>query len=135
MSGSHDLVATVRAVFAAISDGRYDEVADHMADDLVFELPYGPSFLPKQFIGLATWNQMQLATFGLFERFRETLDAVYATAGQDTLVCEYHSDAIVKATGAEYHNQYIGVFRLRDGKIVFWREYHNPEAVTKALGG
>ena len=128
-------VDVVRAVFAAVSAGEYERLGEYMADDLVFELPYGPSFLPKRFDGLELWNQMQLGMFAMFERFHETIDHVYETTESGTLICEYHSDAVVTATGAEYHNSYIGVFRFASGKIIFWREYHNPEAVARALGG
>jgi ketosteroid isomerase-like protein len=125
----------VRAVFATISDGRYEDLSRYMGEDFVFELPYGPAFLPRRFDGLATWNEMQGAMFALFEQFTETLDTVYETRDPATVIAEYHSDAIVKGSGAAYRNEYIGVFRIRDGRIVFWREYHNPEAVAKALGG
>jgi ketosteroid isomerase-like protein len=128
-------IDVVRAVFAAVSAGEYERLGEFMADDLVFELPYGPSFLPKRFEGLELWNQMQLGMFAMFERFHESIDRVYETTDPDTLICEYRSAAVVTATGAEYQNHYIGVFTFRDGKICFWREYHNPEAVAKALGG
>lgn len=128
-------VDIVRSLFAAVSAGEYERLGEFMADDLVFELPYGPSFLPERFDGFELWDQMQRTTFAMFESFVETLDTVYAVEGSDTLVCEYRSRAIVKATSKEYTNRYIGVFRFRDGKIVFWREYHNPDAVAAALGG
>ena len=127
--------AIVQSVFAAVSAGDYARLADFMADDLVFELPYGPSFLPKRFESLELWNQMQLATFAMFESFDERLDVVYQLVEDDALICEYSSRAVVKTTGTEYLNSYIGIFRFRDGKITFWREFHNPEAVRKALGG
>lgn len=128
-------VEIIESVFAAVSAGEYERLGEFMADDLVFELPYGPSFLPERFEGLELWNQMQLGMFAMFERFHETIDRVYETADPATLICEYHSVASVKATGAEYRNRYIGIFRFRDAKICFWREYHNPDAVARALGG
>lgn len=128
-------VDIVRSLFAAVSAGQYERLGEFMADDLVFELPYGPSFLPERFDGRELWDRMQRSTFAMFESFFETLDTAYEVVGSDTLICEYRSHAVVKATNKEYTNRYIGVFRFRDGLIAFWREYHNPAAVSAALGG
>ncbi len=43
------------------------------------------------------------------------------------------SNGIVKHNGNTYANRYVGIFRLRDGEIVTWREYFNPEEATRAL--
>jgi ketosteroid isomerase-like protein len=128
-------VDIVESVFAAVSAGDYERLREFMVDDLAFELPYGPSFMPKRFDGLELWDQMQRSTFAMFESFVETLDTAYPVEDPDTLICEYRSRAVIKATNKEYANSYVGIFRFRDGKIAFWREYHNPVAVAEALGG
>jgi ketosteroid isomerase-like protein len=115
-------------VLATISAGQFDELAGFMADDLVFDLPYGPDFLPNPIEGLEPWNQMQLMTFKLFTTFRLELDEVHECLDPDELVAEYHSDAVVARNGNAYRNRYIGVLRFRDGKISHWREFHNPQA-------
>jgi ketosteroid isomerase-like protein len=116
------------AVIATISAGEFDRLADFMTDDLVFDLPYGPDFLPNPIEGLARWNEMQLMTFKLFTSFRLELDGVHECLDPDELVAEYHSDAVVARNGNAYRNRYIGVLRFRDGKISHWREFHNPRA-------
>jgi len=124
--------AANREVFASvlgtISAGRFDELAAFMTDDLVFELPYGPAFLPNPIEGLEAWNQMQLMTFQLFSRFTQELLEVHDCVNPDELIAEYRSDAVVARNGNAYRNRYIGVLRFRDGKICAWREYHNPTA-------
>ena len=52
-----------RTVLATVSAGQFDDLAEFMTDDLVFDLPYGPDFLPNPIEGLEAWNQMQLMTF------------------------------------------------------------------------
>ena len=99
-----------------------------MTDDLVFDLPYGPDFLPNPIEGLEQWNQMQLMTFKLFTSFALQLDEVHECLDPDELIAEYHSEAVVARNGNAYRNRYIGVLRFRDGKISHWREFHNPQA-------
>jgi len=121
-------LAVFETVQATISAGEFERLPEHMTDDLEFDLPYAPSFMAMPMHGLDGWNQMQLMTFGLFSSFRLVLDEVHACLDPDELVAEYHSDAVVKRNGNEYRNRYIGVLRFRDGKICFWREFHDPRA-------
>lgn len=120
--------ALFETVLETISAGKFEMLADFMTDDLVFELPYGPDFLPNPIEGLEQWNQMQLMTFKMFSSFALTLDAVHECLDPDELIAEYHSDAVVVRNGNAYKNRYIGVVRFRAGKISHWREYHNPQA-------
>jgi ketosteroid isomerase-like protein len=122
--------ALVEAVIAKISAGEFDRVGDHLADDLVFELPYGPEFIPNPVVGLAAWNQLQSATFPLFRDFTLQLVAMYDCVDPDLLIAEYRSDAVVVRNGNAYRNEYVGVFRFGDGKIAAWKEFHNPEATS-----
>ncbi len=122
----------VDTVLSTVSAGRFEELANYVTDDLVFELPYGPDFLPNPVHGRSAWNDMQLMTFKLFSSFVLELVEVHECVDADELIAEYRSEAVVKRNGHEYRNRYIGVFRFRDGKISHWREFHNPEA-TKVL--
>jgi uncharacterized protein len=124
--------AVVETVLATITAGRFDELADHVSDDLHFDLPYGPDFMPNPVEGRDAWNAMQLMTFELFRSFRLELVEVHPCLDPDELVAEYRSEAVVERNGNDYVNRYIAVFRFRDGKICFWREFHNPEA-TRVL--
>ncbi len=124
--------STFEAVLATITRGEFEQLADYMTDDLEFDLPYGPDFLPMPILGRETWNQMQLATFAMFRGFQNIPDAIYESTDPDLLIAEYHSQAEVVRNGNEYRNRYIGILRFRDGKISHWREYHDPRA-TDAL--
>ena len=125
-------LAVFAAVIETVSAGKFDELGEFMTNDLVFELPYGPDFIPNPIEGLEAWNAMQLMTFKLFSSFALELDDAHECVDPDKLIFEYHSDAVVARNGNAYVNRYIGVVRFRDGKISHWREFHNPEA-TRVL--
>ena len=124
--------AANRALFGSVLDtisaGAFDRLAEFMTDDLVFDLPYGPDFIPNPIEGLEQWNQMQLMMFKLFSSFVLELGEVHECLDPDEIVVEYRSNAVVARNGNAYCNRYIGVVRFRDGKISHWREFHNPQA-------
>jgi ketosteroid isomerase-like protein len=124
--------AVFESVIATVSAGKFDQLGDFMTADLVFDLPYGPDFIPNPIEGLDAWNGMQIMTFKLFTSFALELAEVHECVDPDKLVFEYRSNAVVARNGNAYTNRYIGVVRFRDGKISHWREFHNPEA-TNAL--
>ncbi len=122
----------VRQVLAHISASEYDALAQYVTPDLHFELPYASAPIPNAFDGRDTWDAMQRATFKMFTSFKNEPTAIYATDDPDVVIAEYRSDAVVARNGKNYRNQYVGIFRFRDGQICAWREYHNPDA-TKVI--
>ena len=124
--------ATFTAIMEAITRGDYGALGAMVTEDLVFELPYGPSFMPNPVEGRDAWMAMSKATFKMFSSFVQHVDAVYDLLDPDVLIAEYHSDATVAHNGNAYRNRYIGVLQFRDGQVCRWKEFHNPEA-TKAL--
>lgn len=115
-------------VMKTISAGEFERLGEYMTQDLIFELPYGPDFIPNPVEGLEAWNQMQLMTFALFDSFALEPIELHDCLDPEELIAEYHSEATVKRNGNPYKNRYIGVLRFRDGKISHWREFHNPQA-------
>ena len=120
--------ARFSTVLETVSAGRFEDLGESMTDDLVFELPYGPDFIPNPIEGLEAWNQMQLMTFALFSSFHLELLEFHDCLDPDELIAEDRSEAKVIRNGNDYRNRYIGVLRFRDGKISHWREFHNPQA-------
>jgi ketosteroid isomerase-like protein len=125
-------LAVLKEIFASISSGNFDGMLDHTAEDLTFELPYGPEGFPPSF-DRASFDSMQKYTFKLFSKFSIGLVDHHPCLDPDMVIAEYASEAEVAKSGKPYKNRYIGVFRFRDGKVVGWKEFHNPEAATKAL--
>jgi ketosteroid isomerase-like protein len=108
-----------------------------LADDVEFDLAYAPDMLPMPTTGRAAVLELVGDVIGgMFDPFVIEISTVYPGADAGVLVAEYASDATVVHNGNRYLNRYVGIFRLDDeGHVTFWREYHNPEAATKALTG
>jgi ketosteroid isomerase-like protein len=54
------------------------------------------------------------------------------TAEEDRVVAEFSSDGIL-VNGDVYHNEYLFLFRVRDGRIAYVGEYFNPDAVREKI--
>ena len=126
--------AVVRTMFARLSAADYDSMAELFADDIEFDLAYAPAAFPMPVVGREPMKDL-VAGFmgGAFDPFAIEVVTTYPGADGETLVAEYRSTGTVKHNGKQYVNRYVGIFRVRDGAIVFWREYHNTEAATAAL--
>lgn len=119
-------------LFSLISAGRHNDMVDLMHEDLVFELPYGPEGMrgphnKQSFAG------MQDYVFGLFDNFSIGITELHLGLDPNELVAEYASECTVKATGGPYNNRYVGILTFKDGKVVSWKEFHNPEIATASL--
>ena len=124
----------VRTMFGRLSAKQWDSMAELFADDIEFDLGYAPPGMPMPVEGRAPMREL-VSSFmgGMFDPFAIEVVETYPGADGETLVAEYRSDGIVKHNGNTYLNRYVGIFRLRDGVIVTWREYHNTEEATRAL--
>src|SRR5262249_19612995 len=54
------------------------------------------------------------------------------TAEEDRVVAEFTSDGTL-VSGDVYHNDYLFLFRVRDGRIAYVGEYFNPDIVRKKI--
>jgi ketosteroid isomerase-like protein len=127
----------VRELFSRLSAREFEAMGELLADDVEFDLAYAPDMLPMPTTGRAAVLELVGDVIGgMFDPFVIEISTVYPGADAGVLVAEYASDATVVHNGNRYLNRYVGIFRLDDeGHITFWREYHNPEAATKALTG
>jgi len=48
---------------------------------------------------------------------------------------EFRGEIQVKATGKSYNNTYVGLFTLRDGRIIEYKAYCNPLSFLNVFGG
>jgi ketosteroid isomerase-like protein len=55
------------------------------------------------------------------------------TAEHDRVVAEFHSQGTL-ANGDAYQNDYLFLFRIRDGRIAYVGEYFNPDIVRAKIG-
>ena len=126
----------VRELFARLSAREFDAMAELLADDVEFDLAYAPDMLPMPTRGRQAARELVGNVIGqMFDPFVIDVRTVYPGAEPGVLVAEYASDGTVVHNGNRYQNRYVGIFRVTDGHVTFWREYHNPEEATRALTG
>ena len=120
----------LQSVFDSMGDA--EAVVAHYTDDYVMELPYAHPDKPDRTEGKEAVRQRLVGAFKVF-RFGLHITEVYPCVDPDLLIAEYTSEGEVIPTGRRYSNRYIGLWRFRDGKVCFTREYLNPEAAKAAL--
>lgn len=107
-----------------------------LAEDVVIEMPFAPADRPRRWAGreafLAFAGPQQAAFGGRFEDVRNVV--VHDTADPEVIVVEYELAGTVKATGRRAAAPFIGVLRVRNGRIAHWREYQDVPAIAEALG-
>ncbi|HYZ57604.1 MAG TPA: nuclear transport factor 2 family protein [Streptosporangiaceae bacterium] len=130
---------TPREVFAHMQRswlGQASHDGDLLADDVVIEVPFAPPGRTRRFEGREQWlafaEPERAALPVRFEQVRNVV--VHETTDPEVIVAEYELAGTVTTTGRRASATFIGVLRVRDGKIVFWREYQNVLAIADALG-
>ena len=126
-------IERVRAVMECLSTGRYAEIGEHVTEDLLFELPYGPGAKPVVVEGREAFVGLNAKTWPGFSHFKQTIMQVHELVDPEKLIVEYESDGAIVATGKPYRNRYVGIFGFRDGLIREWHEFHNPDVPAEAF--
>lgn len=122
-------LAAVEAAFRGVGNADAVEQMRQYTEDLVLELPYTAP--PKRVEGKAAALTYLASAFTVF-RMQLTVTEVHQCVDPDELIVEFVSTGLVLTTGKSYENQYINVFRFREGKICFQREFFNPNAAAEA---
>ena len=123
-------LAAVEAAFRGVGNADAAEQMQQYTDDIVIELPYTQP--PKRVEGKTAALAYLTNAFVVFH-MQLTITEVHECLDPDELVVEFVSQGTVATTGNSYANQYINVFRFREGAIRFQREFFNPNAATLAL--
>ena len=108
---------------------------DMMADDVVWEFPYSPPGGVDRLDGKAALAAYLPGVAAMITI--ETLEttAVHPCADGEVVVVEFSATGRGNATGAPYDQRYVSVVRVRDGRIVHYRDYWNPLVAIVATGG
>jgi ketosteroid isomerase-like protein len=139
-----DTVATTRATSplsaAELLDGVLDLLTAHdidgavalFADDAELEAPFVPAPLPSRTVGRAAIAAMMTMVFGAYGRVEFRDRRFLTTADGAVVVGRWRTDIEVLATGAVYADEVIAVAEVRDGCVVRFSEYFNPDALRAA---
>jgi|ERR1700730_1899615 len=123
---------TLRRAMAGITALDTGAVWAELHDSAAFELPFEHA-VPD--CDRDSFLQLLSMMFIMFKKFEITITDIYDLVDPGMLVARYRSDAMGRDKPVIYQNEYIGIFRFRDGKITFWREYNNPEVAHVAVAG
>ncbi|MGE0385714.1 MAG: nuclear transport factor 2 family protein [Gammaproteobacteria bacterium] len=137
MTDAHERnLALAHALLARMSAGDFAGLAGLVTEDFVFDVPYVTDEAARPPHGrdavIGYFNGVMKSLFAALEL---TPDEAYPGRDPDVLCLEYHSRGVLAANGAPYRNRYLGVFRFRSGRVALWREFFNPEELTRALAG
>lgn len=104
-------------------------------DEAVFEFPYAPAGFPAKIEGKS-------AIYDYIKDFPEKINishftppAVYQTPDPTIALAEFACEGTVIATDMPYNQTYISFIKIKDGKIVRYKDYWNPLTVIEAFGG
>jgi hypothetical protein len=117
----------------AARDGMAAVVRDSFASDATWEYPgdlplSGTYRGVDEIVGTFLGGAAALMAPGT----HVTIELVSAIADGDRVAAEWTSRATSR-TGAQYRNRNVGIFTVRDGKIVSVREYTDTLHVARAL--
>lgn len=127
----NDSEAAVLGYHTALMEGNLDRFSGLWTEDAVHETPYHPD---KLFQGRAEIVADYRHMFANRRDMVFTIRELYQTVDTDCIVVEFHGDSTIGETNAAYANDYIGVFRLRGGKIAHLRLYANPKTAEAVIG-
>lgn len=124
-------VAAVRAFFDAMNTGDVAGIVDAYADDGTCTTMGGTLIS-----GTFDKPTVAMAAGRIFEAFPQGIAfTIHSITAQDDRVAVEASSCGLHASGREYRNQYHFLARLRDGKLVEWKEYCDTEMITEVLCG
>jgi ketosteroid isomerase-like protein len=130
---NHDAARAAYELFRNPQGGHGDVVAV-LHDDVVFECPFYDGFEPrvgKDVVG-TMMRSMDEGASSYFSRQRFSFHELFPTNDPERFIIEAQGDHVIRATGKPYRNHYFHCLTIRDGKIVRWVEYSNPNEHARA---
>ncbi|MFN6981069.1 MAG: nuclear transport factor 2 family protein [Brevundimonas sp.] len=105
------------------------------AEDVVAEFPFAPPGSPARIEG-------REALDAYLRNYPDAIDIrslptlrTYNTDDPNVAIAEWSASGVVIGNGNPYEMSYATFVTFRDGLIVNYREYWNPQAFLKAMGG
>jgi ketosteroid isomerase-like protein len=105
------------------------------ADDVVAEFPFAPEGSPARIEGRGALYEYLRGYPDLIDVREIPTVRIYSTDDENVAVADWSVSGRVLSNGNPYEMRYATFATFRDGLIVNYREYWNPQAFLKALGG
>ena len=111
-----------------------DGFVELFAPDGVIELPFAGPGMPSRLAGQQAIRDFSHRTAASPLRIDELeATAVYHTDDPEVVIIELATRGTVTSTGGTFTGTSIQVFRIRDGKIVLFRDYFNAAGLEDVL--
>jgi ketosteroid isomerase-like protein len=112
-------------------------MADVLAENIVFEMPFALPGLPDRVEGKGTVVEFLERFLGKERGFFTSWDLhnirIYPGGDPHLFFAELAGQGVVAQSGHQYRQKYIILFRVSDGRISHWREYLNPIPLREAI--
>jgi uncharacterized protein len=112
-------------------------MADLLAENIVFEMPFALPGLPDRVEGKGTvvefLEQFLGKERGIFTGWDLHNIRIYPGREPDLVFAELDGQGVVVKSGYQYRQKYIILFRVAGGRISHWREYNNPIPLQEAI--
>jgi uncharacterized protein len=117
-------------------DGDADGLADLFAPDAVIEFTFhGPPGTPVRLAGRETIREYSRQVMASPLRLEEyEVAELYQTQDPEVVVAEMRAKATVTTTGRPFTATSIQVLRIRDGRIVLFRDFADPRLFEEMTG-
>jgi ketosteroid isomerase-like protein len=104
--------------------------ADLFAPDAVIEMPFGAGGMPTRLTGQDEIRAFSTRSGGARVELTDLrTSAVHRTLDPEVVIVELRSIGRVVGTGEEFDVPCIQVFRIRDGRILLFRDYVSTTAM------
>lgn len=120
-------------LITGIVEERWTELPDLYAEDTVVDVAFSPEHTVlrgrtamAEHFAVGTMRPLRLAARNI---------VVHETTDPEVVVVEYDYDGEVTSTGRTFTVPNVLVLRVRDGRIVSSRDYHDHHAILAALQG
>lgn len=117
--------------FIALETQKFEMLKEVFASNGRQLNPYSPEGFPKSFDGAEViYKQYSGLTtnFGHMKFPRQ----IFATEDPNFFFVKFKGEIEIKA-GGKYENDYLGTFKLENGKVIEYTEYFNPIEMAKAF--
>ncbi len=104
-------------------------------DEAVLEFPYAPEGLPSRVEGKNSVRAYLENFPNVVEITGFTQQQLYESQDESHGIAEVTCSGKVVSNGNDYNISYVWIFEVRDGLLYRLRDYWNPLAVIRALGG
>jgi ketosteroid isomerase-like protein len=121
----------VDSFFIALETQKLEMLKEVFAENGKQLNPYSPQGFPKSFDGAeGIYKQYS----GLTENFGQMKfpRQIFATEDPNFFLVKFQGEIEIK-TGGKYENDYIGTFKLENGKVIEYTEYFNQVVMAKSF--